>query len=292
MNIFEEINKRILLADGAMGTQLIKNGLTEGICPESFNTEKPEIIINIAKLYKEAGSDIISTNTFGGNIFKLKEFDRENFAEEYNSKGVSLAKSVMRNDGFVFSSCGTTGQIVTEEGGFASCDDLYNAFAEQISAQAEGGADGILIETQYSKYEASAAIKAAKENTSLPVICTFSFEKGRRGYRTMMGLSVENAIKTALDSGADIIGSNCGNGIENMVEICREIRSITDRPILINSNAGLPVLENGITVYKEDPEYMASFVPALIEAGANIIGGCCGTSPEHIKAMKNRLALL
>ena len=287
MNIFEEINKRILVSDGAMGTLLHRLGLKEGVCPESLNTDSPDIVRKVAEIYREAGSDIISTNTFGGNSFKLKDFGiSEDMVYIFNKTAVEIAKSVMGEDGFVFASCGTTGQIIEDEGGTASFEDIYNSFRDQIKAQAEGGADSILIETQYSALESEAAIKAAKENTSLPVICTYTFEPGRRGYRTMMGLTPEMAAENALEAGADIVGANCGTGIENMIDICKEIRSVTDRPILINSNAGLPILENGKTVFKSTPTEMASFVPALIEAGANIIGGCCGTDGEHIKAIK------
>ena len=285
MNIFEEINKKILCGDGAMGTMLHRMGLKEGVCPESFNKDFPDTVRKISELYRDAGSDFISTNTFGANSFKLSEYDCENMTEEYNILGAEIAKSVMGNKGFVFASCGTTGQILEEEGGFATAEEIYTSFARQTKAQALGGADGILIETQYSKYESSIAIKAAKDSTGLPVACTFAFEKGRRGFRTMMGLSITDAIQSAIEAGADIVGANCGNGIENMAEICKEIRQVTGRPILINSNAGVPALENGETVFRTAPEEIAKYVPDLINAGANIIGGCCGTTPEHIKAM-------
>ena len=287
MDIFEELKNKVLIADGAMGTMLQKLGLKEGVCPDSLNIDKPEMVEEVVKAYVQAGSNIISTNTFGGNSYKLKDFNiPKEMVLSFNQKGVEIAKSAMGNKGFVFASCGTTGQIIDDEGGFATYEDIYNAFKEQILAQAKGGADGILIETQYSALESEAAIRAAKENTNLPVICTYTFELGKRGFRTMMGLTPERAIENALEAGADIIGANCGNGIENMVEICKEIRDETDKPTLINSNAGLPIFENGVTVYKSTPDEMASFIPALIEAGANIIGGCCGTTPDHIKAIK------
>lgn len=285
MNIFEELSKKILCGDGGMGTMLHRMGLKEGVCPESFNKDFPDTVRKISELYRDAGSDFISTNTFGGNSFKLSEYDCEDMAEEYNRLATEIAKSVIGNKGFVFASCGTTGQILEEEGGFATAKEIYTSFARQTKAQAQGGADGILFETQYSKYESSIAIKAAKDSAGLPVACTFAFEKGRRGFRTMMGLSVTDAINSAIESGADIVGANCGNGIENMAEICKEIRQVTDRPILINSNAGVPTLENGETVFRTSPEEMAKYVPDLINAGANIIGGCCGTTPEHIKAI-------
>jgi 5-methyltetrahydrofolate--homocysteine methyltransferase len=150
----------------------------------------------------------------------------------------------------------------------------------------EGGADALCIETMASLSEAVQAIKAAKENTKLPVICTFTFEAGARGFRTMMGVTPERAAREAVAAGADIVGANCGNGIVNMIEITRQMRAAQpSTPILINANAGMPVLEGEKTVFKETPEFMASKVLELIKAGAQIIGGCCGTTPEHIAAM-------
>jgi 5-methyltetrahydrofolate--homocysteine methyltransferase len=175
---------------------------------------------------------------------------------------------------------------VEEEGGDVTAAQLYEAFKEQVVALAEGGADAICVETMSSLSEAVAAIKAAKENTALPVICTFTFEPGSRGFRTMMGAKPDRAAKAASDAGADIVGANCGNGIANMIEITRQMRTaVPGVPILIHANAGAPVVENGKTVFKETPEYMASRVKELIDAGANIIGGCCGTNPDHIAAM-------
>lgn len=283
MNIINEINNRILICDGALGTMLQNYNLPDGICPESLNEDRPEIIEEIATLYLNSGANIITTNTFGGNSFKLDKFDKKDCVAKYNSLGVKIARKIIGSNGFVFASCGTTGEILKAEGGLADEKDIYNAYKEQISSMVD--ADCILIETQYSSIEASLAIKAAKEVTNLPVICTFSFELGKRGYRTIMGLTTKKAISKVIEAGCDIVGANCGNGIDNMVEICKEIRNITDKPILINSNAGLPVFENGKTIFKETPEYMASKVLDLINAGANIIGGCCGTNEKHIKAM-------
>ena len=163
---------------------------------------------------------------------------------------------------------------------------LYDAFKEQVVSLEAGGADAICIETMSSLGEAIQAIKAAKENTSLPVICTFTFEAGAKGFRTMMGVKPDRAAREAAAAGADVVGANCGNGIANMIEITREMRAaVPGVPILIHANAGAPVVEDGKAVFKETPEYMASRVQELIAAGANIIGGCCGTTPDHIAAM-------
>jgi 5-methyltetrahydrofolate--homocysteine methyltransferase len=167
-------------------------------------------------------------------------------------------------------------------------EELYNAFREQSVALENGGADAVCIETMSDADETVLAIKAAKENTALEVIATFTFEKTMQGeYRTMMGLSPSDAIRAALDAGADIIGTNCGNGMERMIDIVKEIRSeFPEALILVHANAGIPVLVGGETSYPETPEMMAAYIPELVSAGANIVGGCCGTTPDHIKAMK------
>lgn len=280
-------NGEILISDGAMGTMLQAAGLKAGECPESWCISNPEAVKAVAVAYVDAGSDIIESDSFGGTSYKLKEFGDEHVTKvaEYNEAAARIAKEVIGDSGFVAASVGTTGQIIEDEGGFATYEDIYNAYKEQFIALEKGGADALCIETQYSALEAAAAIKAAKDNTNLTVICTFTFEAGARGFRTMMGLTPAMAAEAAIEAGADIVGANCGNGIENMIIITKEIRAITDKPILIHANAGLPVLEDGKTVFKATPEEMAGKVVDLIEAGANIIGGCCGTTPAHINAM-------
>ena len=192
----------------------------------------------------------------------------------------------MADRGYVAASVGPTGHIAEDEGGDVTPKALYTAFSEQVVALAEGGADVICIETMSSLVEAIQAIKAAKERTKLPIMCTFTFVPSTRGFRTMMGASPECAAQEATAAGAHIIGANCGNGIVNMYAITREIRDAQpSTPILIQANAGAPVLEGDATVFKETPEFMASHALDLIRAGANIIGGCCGTTPAHIAAI-------
>lgn len=276
----------ILISDGAMGTFLQDKGLKPGECPESWTVLHPDAVKSIAEAYIASGSDIVETNSFGGTSYKLKEFGLADKVEEYNIAAAKLAKEAMGKKGYVAASVGPTGQIVEDEGGFVTEQDLYNAFKEQIAALKDGGADAICIETMSSVAEAVQAIKAAKENTDLPIICTFTFEMGARGFRTMMGVAPERAAEEAVAAGADVIGANCGNGIAGMIEITKQMRAVMpDTPILIHANAGMPVFEDGKTVFKETPEDMASRVKELIAAGANIIGGCCGTTPDHIAAM-------
>jgi len=276
----------VLISDGAMGTFLHAKGLAPGECPESWCVSHPDVVQGIAQAYIDAGSDIVETNSFGGTSFKLKPYGCAASVAEFNRAAAALAKQAMGGRGYVAASVGPTGHIVEEEGGDTTPEALYASFAEQVKALAEGGADAICIETMSSLTEAVQAIRAAKENTSLPVICTFTFEPGAKGFRTMMGLKPDRAAREAAAAGADVVGANCGNGIVNMLEITRQMRAaVPDVPILIHANAGAPVVEDGKTVFKETPEFMASRIKELIEAGANIVGGCCGTTPEHIRAM-------
>ncbi|HTX79346.1 MAG TPA: homocysteine S-methyltransferase family protein [Longilinea sp.] len=277
---------RILISDGAMGTFLHAKGLGAGECPESWCISHPDVVKSIAEAYIAAGSDIVETNSFGGTAFKLKHYGMADKVKEFNRGAAALAKQAMGSKGYVAASVGPTGQILQDEGGDAAPAQLYEAFKEQVTALAEGGADAICVETMSSLQEAIQAIKSAKENTPLPVICTFTFEAGPKGFRTMMGLKPDRAAREAVAAGADVIGANCGNGIANMIEITKQMRAAApNTPILIHANAGAPVLEDGKTVFKETPEYMASRVKELIEADVSIIGGCCGTTPEHIAAM-------
>jgi len=276
----------ILISDGAMGTYLQTKGLKPGECMESWCISYPEVIRGIHEAYIAAGADILETNSFGATSFKLAPYGLADKVRELNLASVALAKQAGAGRVYVAASVGPTGRIVEDEGGDVTLEDLYKAFQEQVVALAEGGADALSIETMASLAEALQAIKAAKENTQLPVICTFTFEASARGFRTMMGVTPERAAREAAAAGADIVGANCGNGIVNMIEITRQTRAAQPHtPVLINANAGLPVLEGDKAVFKETPEFMASKVPELIKAGAQIIGGCCGTTPEHIAAM-------
>jgi 5-methyltetrahydrofolate--homocysteine methyltransferase len=276
----------ILVSDGAMGTLLHASGLGPGECPESWCLSHPDVVKGIALAYLRAGADMVETNSFGGSALKLASYGLRDKARVFNRAAAALAKEAVGDKGYVLGSVGPTGQIAQEEGGDAAGEQFYEAFSEQVSALAEGGADAICVETMSSLVEAIQAIRAAKQSTRLAVLSTFTFQSGRRGFRTMMGVSPDRAAGEAAAAGADVIGTNCGNGIADMIDIVRQMRAaVPGLPILVQPNAGTPVVEDGRTVFKETPDYMASRVSELITVGAAIIGGCCGTTPGHIAAM-------
>jgi 5-methyltetrahydrofolate--homocysteine methyltransferase len=285
--IMERIRQgEILVSDGAMGTFLHARGLGAGECPESWCLSHPEVVKEIAQAYLAAGSDIVETNSFGGSSLRLEAHHLADKAHAFNLAAAKLAREAVGDKGYVAASVGPTGQILKPEGGKILPEQAYESFKEQVMALAEGGADALCIETMTSLPEALQAIRAAKENTQLPVFCTFTFDLKPRGFFTMMGVTPERAAQEATAAGADVVGANCGNGIIDMIEITRKMRAaVPQTPILIHANAGMPVIVDGKTVFKETPYYMAAQVEELLRAGANIIGGCCGTTPEHIAAI-------
>jgi len=280
---------RVLLCDGAMGTQLHRRGLHLKECPESWNLSRPDDVRAIMAEYIAAGSDIVETNTLGGTRPRLAHFGLADQVVEINRESAMLARSVAGKNHYVFASVGPTGELMKPLGA-RSEPEIIALFSEQMKALAEGGVDAFCIETQIALDEAVAAVKAAKENTGLPVIVTLSFSTTKTGqFRTVMGVSPERMVEKLAASGADVLGSNCGQGPERMLELCRHLRWLTDLPLMIQPNAGLPVFENGTTVFKATPQEMAEGAVQLRAAGANIIGGCCGTTPEHIEAMRMSL---
>jgi len=273
----------ILVSDGAWGTFLHQKGLSTDECPESWNLSRPDDVFEIARSYVEAGADIILTNSFGGSPFKLEPYGLKDQVYEINRAAAEISRKAAGDRVMVLGSMGPTGKMVFM--GEISEEELLEGFKVQARGLIDGGVDGLLVETMSDIQESTLAIKAAKRVSNLEVVCTFTFERTQSNeYRTMMGTTVAEAVESARTADADIIGANCGNGIAGMVDIVREIRKMEkDLPILVHANAGLPQYQDGHTVFPETPVEMASQVKSLVEAGASIVGGCCGTTPEHIR---------
>ncbi|MBN2452185.1 MAG: homocysteine S-methyltransferase family protein [Lentisphaeria bacterium] len=280
---------RRLVSDGAWGTFLQKKGLQPGECPELWCLTRPEDVLDVARGYVGAGADMIETDSFGGSRYKLEHYGLAERTAEINEAAARISRQAAGPDLWVIASVGPTGKLLLM--GDVTEGDLHAAFREQVTALEQGGADAICIETMTDLDEARIAIRAARENTACEVLCTFTFDRTVHGdYRTMMGVSPTAAARAALDAGAHVIGTNCGNGFERMIEIVREMRAAApDSVILVHANAGLPKNVNGADVFPETPEQMAALAPVLADAGANIIGGCCGTTPAHIRAIRAAL---
>ncbi|MBK8945974.1 MAG: homocysteine S-methyltransferase family protein [Ignavibacteriae bacterium] len=290
LTIKELLNqKKVLVSDGAWGTFLHKQGLQPGECPELWNATNHDKVFNIAKSYIDASADIILTNSFGGSPFKLSHYELQERTYELNKLAAEISREAAGDDKLVLGSIGPTGIILMM--GEVTEDELYEGFKIQAKGLIDGGVNAICIETMSALDEAIQAIKAVKSISNIEIVCTFTFEKMVDGsYKTMMGTSPTEMVKELSEIGVDVIGANCGNGFENMIEIVKEIRSIEKNiPILIHANAGMPILVDEKTVFQESPEFMASLVGELKNCGANIIGGCCGTTPEHIRAIAQKL---
>ena len=279
---------KILVSDGAWGTFLQQKGMKPGECPEEWNISHPDEVFDIAKSYVEAGADMIETNSFGGTKFKVEKYGLGEKVFDLNKAAAEISRKAA-GDKFVLGSVGPTGKILMM--GDVTEEELYEAFKEQVKGLEAGGVDAIMIETMTDLDEARLAIRAAKENTNCEVFCTMTFEKTVDGeFRSMMGISPTEMVNTLIDAGAELIGANCGNGIADMIGIVEEIRKTNkDIPVLVHANAGMPIYKDGETNFPETPDEMSELVPKIIAAGASIIGGCCGTTPDHICRVRERI---
>lgn len=274
------------MADGAVGTELIRHGLEPGDCPEAFNLNEPEILAGIAGRYLEAGAEIVQTNTLGGSPLKLAPYGLESRAAEINRNAVAAVRKVVGERAYVSGSCGPSGGILKPYGDLDP-ERAEESFRVQAEALIGAGVDLICVETMIDLTEASLAVRAAREvSSSIPIMATMTFDRTPGGFYTIMGVTVEDAAIGLVAAGADMVGSNCGNGIEAMIEVAREFRERSELPIVIQSNAGLPEMREGELVYPETPEFMAGKARELVEIGVAVIGGCCGTTPDHIRALR------
>lgn len=275
-----------LVGDGAMGTMLFQRGLEPGQPPESITLSRPAVLEEIARLYLHAGSDILQTNTFGGSPLKLALHGLDDETEAINREAVRAVRRVAGDRAYVCASCGPSGRLL-EPYGDVSTAAVYDSFRRQMAALCAAGVDGVIVETMTDLAEAKLAVRAAKEDSpGIPVLATMTFDATPRGFFTIMGVSVEAAAAGLLEAGADAVGSNCGSGIEQMVRVARDFRRHTAAPLVIQANAGLPRAVDGRTVYDETPAFFADKARDLAELGVSVIGGCCGTTPGHIAALR------
>ncbi|HEY3065682.1 MAG TPA: homocysteine S-methyltransferase family protein [Methylomirabilota bacterium] len=276
-----------LLFDGGYGTMLFAAGLLNGACPELWNDTHADVVRGIHKGYFDAGSDIVETNTFGGTRLKLNEYKIGDRTRELNEKGARLARAVTPSHGYVAGSIGPTSRLPAEYEplGDTTDEEYVATFREQAEALAEGGVDLFAVETMMFPQEATAAIRACKAVANLPVMATmfFQFEELHDRDRTMWGESPAEVAKGLLAAGADVVGMNCGRGPDRAIVIIREMRAVTDAPLVAYPNAGLPITTGDSVTYELGPEAMAAQYPALLDAGCNIVGACCGSNPEHIR---------
>jgi 5-methyltetrahydrofolate--homocysteine methyltransferase len=276
----------VLVGDGAWGTMLMERGLAAGAPPESFVLSRPEVIGEIAGLYVEAGADLITTDTFGASSLALERHKLDPRTEEINRRAVEEARRATRGKAYISASVGPTGRLLKPFGD-TEPEAMKDAFERQVRGLTEAGPDLVCVETMTDLTEARLAIEAARSLApGVPVMATMTFDVTPRGFFTVMGVSLEQAAAGLEDAGAEIVGSNCGNGIEAMIRIARELRGHTKLPIAIQANAGLPENRKGVVVYPETPEFMAEKALELLELGVSVIGGCCGTTPAHIRALR------
>ena len=278
--------RELIVADGAMGTQLQERGLEPGAPGELWNLERPGDVLAVHQSYLEAGARVILTNTFGGSRWKLGVFGLGERVAEVNRVGAELACEAAREGAWVLGDVGPTGRFVAPLGS-DSFEDFVAVFAEQIEALLAGGVDGIVVETMTDLQEARAALQAAKSLSDLPVVVTMTFTPDRTGdsFHTVMGAGVADSATALQEGGADLVGSNCGVGAEAMVAVVEGLVPQVTVPVVAKPNAGLPRLQAGRTVYGETPEQFARAVGAVIRAGARVVGGCCGITQEHIRRL-------
>jgi len=287
-SFLSSIQERVLLYDGSKGVMLQRRGLKGNEASESWNISKPDEVKNLYNLYKQAGSDVIQTNTFPGNRITLEKHSLGDKTYQVNFEGVKLAKEVAEDNTYVAASVGPTGMIL-EPAGDLSFDKAYSVFKEQLRAIEDAGADIVNFETFTDLNELRAAILAAKETTSLTVIASVTFNDNSR---TLSGNSAEVCALVCESLGVAVVGANCSGGPDSLLEPIKKMYSVASIPLSVKANAGMPELLNGEAVYKQKPEQFSSYTKEFVENGVRLIGGCCGTTPEFISAVKKELDVI
>jgi methionine synthase I (cobalamin-dependent) len=295
LKLIERIKRGVFLLDGAMGTQLFARGIEPGSCNDLLNVTSPDIVLDVHRAYVEAGSDAVLTNTFGGNRYALARHGCADQAFEINKAGAELARKAAGEDRYVLGDIGPTGDFL-EPLGTLRAGQVKEAFTDQVNGLRQGGVDGLIIETMTALDEMEIAIDAAKTaGGGLPVFASMSFDKGAAGFRTMMGVDVSTAISKMISLGVDAVGFNCGTtGLSEYVELSKAyvaaVRQFNGKvQIFAEPNAGRPDLVDGHTVYQVTPDEFAAACQKIVDAGIHVLGGCCGTGPQHIRAMAQTL---
>jgi 5-methyltetrahydrofolate--homocysteine methyltransferase len=289
-NIIERLNDEILVCDGAMGTMLISKGMPPGDCPDYWGIKKHKVLSGIHKEYIDAGADMITTNTFGANWLKLKKYKLQKKANQINKQAVDIAKDSAGDKAYVLGDIGPTGEYLKPVGNI-DAEEMMNVFTEQAKALEQAGVDAIILETFSDMEELKNAILAIREHIKLPIITSMTFQKlPDKGFRTTSGVTIPQFVSDSLLAGADVIGANCTVTGIDMIGIVSEIRALGTAFIIAQPNAGMPRLDKDKTVYGETPESFSRHVKAIIEKGANIVGGCCGTTPAHIRKIREALS--
>jgi len=291
--LHDAARERPLLADGAMGTQLMLAGLEQGNCGEAWNVDHPDRVLAIQRRYVEAGSDCLLTNTFGASRIMLNRHSHADDVTAINAAAVRIAREAFGNqEGYVIGDIGPFGGLMEPYGEFTE-QQVRDAFREQARALVGAGADALIVETQTSLEELGLGLLAAREAGAASIIGSMAYDVTLDGstFRTMMGVNPERAAEFMIENGADIVALNCGTGM-NMERACDAVaryRTVTGLPIMVQPNAGQPKLVAMKIVYDETPEQMARGVASLLDGGANIIGGCCGSTPDHIRAFRRAM---
>lgn len=285
----QRIQEKVVIFDGAMGTMLFNAGLSSGAIPELWNIEHPDRVQNVHRQYFEAGADVVHTNTFGGTALKLQQKGAADRMAAINLEAVKLAKQVCPGNAFVAGDLGPTGKMLKPLGD-ASMEELEETYQAQAKALLEGGADLISIETMFSLDEAVTAVRGAKRAGDCPVVAATTYNKTPNGFFTIMGESVAQCVAAFEKEGVDVIGSNCTLGSGDMLDLAIEMRRCTQLPILLQPNAGKPVQKEGVTTYEQTPVEFAADMKKIVDAGANMVGGCCGTNADFIKAVVKALS--